>query len=153
MIKPRLPHSALLEISHLAWAAGFLDGEGCIHIAKVTSRRGSRTTYRLRLTLVQNCFETLLHFHAVLGIDGGIHRVVRRAEQNRQCYSLVYDGKQARHAIQALLPYLVRKRAEGLAALAFYDEGRVGLRPGRNGLPEDLWEIRERYYRKLRSLK
>jgi hypothetical protein len=55
--------------------------------------------------------------------------------------------------VDAGQPYLIRKRAEALAALAFYEEGRAGWYPGRNGFPEELWRIRERYYRKLRSLK
>lgn len=141
------------DASHLAWAAGFLDGEGCIHIAKTTYACGRRSTYRLRLTLVQNCIETLWHFQTVLRVHSGLHRVARLAAHNRQCYSLSYDGKQAREAIEVLLPYLVRKRAEALAALAFYEDGRLGWHPGRNGLPEELWRTRERYYRKLQSLK
>jgi len=137
----------------LAWAAGFVDGEGCIHIAKASHPSGRRSSYRLRLTLVQNCLETLWTFQSALGVHGGLHRILRRLEHNKQCYSLSYDGKQAREVIQAVLPYLVRKRAEALAALAFYEEGRVDWHPGRNGCPEELWRIRERFYRKLRSLK
>jgi hypothetical protein len=141
------------EATQLAWAAGFVDGEGCIHIAKTNFPCGRRSTYRLRLTLAQNCIETLWHFQDVLPVHGGLHKINRLAAHNKQCYLLSYDGKQAREAIEALLPYLVRKRAEALAALAFYEDGRVGWYPGRNGVPEELWRTRERYYRKLRSLK
>ena len=140
------------QACHLAWAGGFLDGEGCIHIAK-TSRSERRDTYRLRLTVSQNCVETLWHLQSVLGIRGGLHRIVRRVEHNRQCYVLAYDGRQARDAIQSVLPHLVRKRIEAQTALAFYKEGRVEWHPGRSGCPEELWRTREKFYRKLRALK
>jgi hypothetical protein len=71
----------------------------------------------------------------------------------KQCYVLVYDGRQARDAIQAVLPHLVRKRVEAQTALAFYEEGRVEWRPGRSGCPEELWRTREKFCRKLRALK
>jgi len=43
----------------IAWAAGFVDGEGCIHLARVQRTCGNRINYRLRLSVSQNCLVTL----------------------------------------------------------------------------------------------
>ena len=136
------------------WAAGFLDGEGCIHVVPQTYRdTGRNTTYRLRLSLAQNNHEVLGHFLRGLGAQGRIYATGRNLGENRQMYTLVYDGKHALEVIVRLMPHLVRKRAEAEVACAFWVEGRCGLRPGRHGLPPQVQATRKRLYLKLRRLK
>jgi hypothetical protein len=137
-----------------AWASGFADGEACFHIAKQRYKDPARkTTYRLRLCIEQNDFEVLEHFRVGLGVHGVIYDKKREISHNKQVYRLNYDGKHALQAIAALLPMLVRKRAEAQVAVAFWTQGMAGSRFGRNGLPAGIAAIRERFYWKLRKLK
>ena len=78
----------------LAWAAGFVDGEGCIRIAK--RKNPSNPVYSLEITISQNCIETLEHFKEVLGIDCGrsrIHSATARVKSD--VYYLTYRSQNA----------------------------------------------------------
>ena len=48
--------SALPQFS-LEWAAGFADGEACLHIAKQTYRSVRSDTYRLSVRITQTAWE------------------------------------------------------------------------------------------------
>jgi hypothetical protein len=137
----------------IEWAAGFLDGEGCIHIARQTYRGKRSATYVLRVYIVQNNREVLEHFRDGVGIDARIYKVKRLTAHNKQVYTLNFQGKKALALIATLAPHLVRKREEAQVAMTYWVEGRVGFRPGPKGLPPELVATRERLYLKLRSLK
>jgi hypothetical protein len=137
----------------LAWAAGFVDGEGCIHLAKVKRTCGHLINYRLRLTVSQNCLTTLEHLKGLLGVAGYLTKTRRRLQHNKQIYSLIYDGRHAHDVIASLAPYLVRKRLEAQIALDFYTHGQPSLHPGPKGTPKAIWDYRRRCYDKLRRLK
>ena len=142
-----------LSAFSIEWAAGFLDGEGCIHIARQTYRGQRRDTFRLRVYIVQNNREVLEHFRDGVGIDARLYKVRRTAQHNKQVYTLNFEGKKAMAVIALLMPHLIRKREEAQTAVAYWVEGRVGMRPGPKGLPPEIAALRERLYFKLRSLK
>lgn len=98
------------------WAAGFADGEACIHVARQTYQGNRRDTYVLRVSIVQNDLQLLQFFQKGLGIHAGIYAVKRNIGQNRQCYSLNYNGIHALQLILLLGPFLVRKRLEAVTA-------------------------------------
>lgn len=137
----------------IEWAAGFLDGEGCIHIARQTYRGKRGATFVLRVYIVQNNREVLEHFRDGVGIDARIYKVKRLTAHNKQVYTLNFQGKKALSLIAMLAPHLVRKREEAQVAMTYWVEGRVGFRPGPKGLPSELVATRERLYLKLRTLK
>jgi hypothetical protein len=135
-----------------AWAAGMLDGDGCISIFK--QRYTSRTaTYRLVVQITENCLKTLEHFRECVGDIGPIHEVTRRISHNKQVYALIYSGPKAVRGLQRLAPHLVRKRAKAEVALSFIDKGRVGRRFGARGVPVEIERIRISHYDKLRAPK
>jgi len=136
----------------LAWASGFLDGEACIHLARVKRTCGNGVNYRLRVAVSQNCEDTLLELQRILG-GGFMTRVRRTMQHTRQIYNLVLDGRAAIAAIIAVEPYLRRKRPEAHVAIRFYQEGMPGLHPGPNGTPAHIWALRESCYDSLRRLK
>ena len=137
----------------LAWAAGFLDGEGCINIAKQRYKTGRSDTYRLGVSLAQNNLPTLEAFRTAVGIPSPIHPTKRADNHSRQCYTLNFSGKKARLLLITLMPYFRRKLKEATAVLEFWTEGRVGM-PG-NGKRVDpgLIAKREYYYLLLQRLK
>ena len=137
----------------LAWAGGFVDGEGCISIVRQTYTCGRKETMRLVCSITQNNRKVLEHLRDGAGIDGRIYKVKHRSFHTKPVFVLNFDGKKAMAFIALLTPYLIRKRAEALTAWAYWVEGRVGARFGRNGMPPELRAIRERLYLKMRSLK
>ena len=79
-------------IASLGWAAGFVDGEGCIHLARVQRTCGNRINYRLRLSVSQNCLVTLEHLRGLLGGTSYLTKVRRKLQHNKQIYTLIYAG-------------------------------------------------------------
>lgn len=137
----------------LAWCAGFLDGDGCVSITKQQMPGRKNLTYRLRLTLVQNCLETLNVFQAAIGEKSFVTTQGPKLEHNRQIYSLIYDGQHALAALNKLEPYLVRKRMSAIAARMFWVDGRMGTLPGPKGFDMGVWRTREYWFNKLRRMK
>lgn len=137
------------------WAAGFIDGEGCIHIAKQTfpARTGRKPIYRLRVCISQNNREVLERILGGLGVHGNIYRVRRNLGQNRQNYSLVYDGRYALELLARVGRFLVRKFPEAQVAWNYWHQGAGGTRFGGKGVPADVVAFRERCYRKLQRMK
>lgn len=137
---------------NLEWAAGLLDGDGCISIVRQTYPCRA-SNLRLTVSITQNCRETLEHFQASAGIDGSISNMKWRPEHNRQVYVLNYAGPGARALIERLQPCLYRKRHEAAVALDFCELGQTSRRFGRSGVPPHLQALRETYYKKLKALK
>jgi hypothetical protein len=136
----------------LAWAAGMLDGDGCVAIVKQTYPNRS-STYRLVVQVTQNDLQTLKHFRVCVGVPAPIHEVKRRIGHNRQVYALMYSGPKAVLVLQRLAAHLVRKRPEAEVALSFIEKGQVGRRFGGRSVPSAIEQIRISHYNKLRALK
>ena len=137
----------------VAWAAGFVDGEGCISLSKTTQPGRKHPTYRPRFDLTQNNREVLVEVREILGEAAGLYTNKRQPGQNRQTYSLVFDGVHALRAIAKLRPELRRKHVEADELLSYPVRGLMGVHPGPNGYPPGVWKERERIYRKLQKLK
>ena len=137
----------------LAWAAGFVDGEGCISIVRQAYKHGRKASMRLVCSITQNNRDVLEHLRDGMGIDARVYKVKRRSFHTKPVFVLNYDGKKAMAFIALLTPHLIRKRAEALTAWTYWVEGRVGARFGPKGMPPELRATRERLYLKMRSLK
>ena len=137
----------------IAWCAGMFDGDGCVIISKQRQPGRKNFSYRLTLSLVQNCYATVNHFRTVLGLPHCLVEIRRKIQHNRQIYDLRFDGLHSVAALRLLTPFLIRKSVEAQAALDFWVAGSMGVLPGRNGLAAEVWLTRERYYKKLRKLK
>lgn len=150
---PPFVQSGAFPAFSIEWAAGFADGEACIHIARQKYGNGRRDTFVLRVSIVQNDLQSLQRFQQGMGIHAGIYAVKRVLGQNRQCYTLNYNGPHAMQLILLLGPFLVRKRMEAITAWQFWVHGQAGRRFGPRGMPAAVMATRERLYWKLRSLK
>jgi hypothetical protein len=137
----------------LAWAAGFIDGEGCVHIARQRHAGRARCSYRLGVFITQNDKSVLEHLRQVLGINAPIFAVKRARNHKKQCYTLNYTGKHALRLLVLLRDFLQRKRAEAQAGLDFWVEGRMGERFGAKGTPPEVVERREHFCQLMRQLK
>jgi hypothetical protein len=137
----------------LAWAAGLMDGDGCVFISKQLQRGRKHPTYRLCVSVVQNCHETITRFQQALGLSACLVPVRRTSQHNRRVYSLQYDGVHALRALQLLKPDLFRKSVEASVAIEAWTVCAMGVLPGCGGLPASVWRAREYYYKKLQRLK
>lgn len=138
----------------LEWAAGFADGEGCIHIFMQRYADPKRKkSYRLGFTISQNDLQVLEHFQQGLIIAERIYKAKRLPSHNRQVYTLNCTGRSALRVIAMLEPHLVRKQLQARAALDYWRLGHGGAHPGRYGWPASVIAIRERFYQKLKALK
>ncbi|HEU4460880.1 MAG TPA: LAGLIDADG family homing endonuclease [Methylibium sp.] len=135
----------------LGWAAGFADGESCIHITRAANR--GRPSYRLGVSVAQNNLEVLEHFRRTVGVRSGLYKTKRQANHKRQCYTLNYTGRYASEAIEKLLPHFVGKRNQALTALRFWVEGQFGAHRRGRRVDDAVQEIRHRYYLELRAMK
>ena len=147
-----IPVSSIVHATDIAWAAGMIDGEGCIHIARVKRASGHRVNYRLRLNVTQNCRATLQELQRIFGAGYIVH-VKRRLQHSKQIYALVLDGASALAAIRYVAPYLRRKAAEAEVAVAFYEKGDLHRHPGPKGADPAIWAFRAWCYTRLKSLK
>jgi hypothetical protein len=142
----------LSQSARLGWAAGFLDGEGCIHITKQQYRTSRTPTYRLGVQVTQNHLETLERFREIVCADARIYATKRAPNHKRQCYALNCYGHVAASLLLELLPHLRRKREEAEAAISFWfarsARGRDGTR-----VDESTSELREHYFLLLKRLK
>lgn len=134
----------------IGWAAGILDGEGCVHIARQTYRDPSRRpTYRLRLTIAQNQIDVLQEFEWIVGLRGSIRSPKPTKKQNRVCHYLNFDGMKAFVVLQKLKEHLRRKREHVKTAEDFRRECDIHVHPGPRGTPLEVWERREWYYNRM----
>jgi hypothetical protein len=133
----------------IAWAAGFVDGEGSIGITRqgsITRKNGRRYPgqHHLRLVISQKDRAPLLIIQSLWG--GYIHE---RKDGSGIC-CLIICGQQVENALTDMLPYLVVKRKQAEAALEFrslinnWDSGRR--------LTEDDIEIRSWYHDQIKAL-
>ena len=139
--------------SDLAWAAGFIDGEGCIHIAKQRYRGKRADTYRLGVHVTQNDRGVLESLCEAVGIRAPIYEVRRAHNHRKQCYTLNFSGKSALRLLTLLGSYFRRKHREAQAALDFWIEGRMGMAGTGKPLPAELAAVREHYFHLLKRLK
>lgn len=137
----------------IIWAAGFADGEACIHISKTQLKDRANPTYRLVVSLCQNHLGSLRRFARALDLPERFYDVKRTATMNRDAMTFIVCDKKAYHALHLLLPYLTRKAPEARMAIEAYEVGQMDVHPGANGHHARVWKVREKYYRKLRNMK
>lgn len=98
----------------LAYAAGFVDGEGSIGFYSST----------VRLTVVNTNLPVLRWFQRLFG--GSITAKRARSSQHRRAFHWVVAGARARAALAALIPHLREKRPQARLALRI-----AGMPPAR----------------------
>ena len=140
------------RIEH-AYAAGVVDGEGCIYYSTTTMRGRRNPTYRLGLSIGQNHHGLLVRVARALDVPPRIYPVKRTLGMNRDAEVLQIGDQHALKALQTILPYLTRKKPEAAVAIAGYELGQLRVHPGPQGHAPEIWAIRERCYKKLQKMK
>jgi hypothetical protein len=104
--------------TEIAWAAGFLDGEGCIRVVNHDAKRRRTSSHLLHVHVVQVSREPLDALRALFG--GGIYRS-HRTNPGRNCrpaWTWSVYGQVAASAVKQMLPYLIVKRPQAELAVS-----------------------------------
>jgi hypothetical protein len=109
----------IVRKNQVAWAAGFIDGEGCIGIY-----RTGANAYRVSLSAGQKYNEEpLMRLQALFG-----GTIVRPKGKNRSYANAYWNltSKRATDALKEMLPFLTVKREQAEVAIAFQSRRLVG---------------------------
>ena len=102
-----------------AWAAGFVDADGCISLHP--QRLNGYTSPIVQLIIVQKDIVGLEHFRAIFDGKEKISPVYRH-KKTFMYWRLVFSTKRAAHVLQLILPYLVLKREVAQVALELQND-------------------------------
>lgn len=148
-----LPDARDTHVLDLAWTAGFVDGEGCIHMSKTRIAGRKNFSYRLVMSITQNHLGSLTRVARTLDLPHYVYEVRRSVGMNRDAYTLIICDQHVVSALRLLLPYLTRKAPEARVAIEAYQVGKMNIHPGPKGHAPEVWTTREKSYRKLRAMK
>ena len=143
----------MVKQSDRAYAAGFFDGEGCVHIQMLKKRVGQRRSPSYQLTLVLDQVDPapLMHIQSIFG--GRVRCRMRKNGNRRAQFTLAFYGPQAARFLKQIRPFLIVKAAQADIALEF---ARKKLKPGqvgRGGLSADTLAGYEAIKQELSRLK
>lgn len=120
------------------WAAGFVDGEGCI-----TVHKNSNNSHILRLQVDSTTPSVLGVLHGLFGgrVNGPYNRGQYKDSYNRRpIWVWSACGKEALSALEKIEPYLLVKREQAQLALSFPPPNKRGPRIRTS---EEVWNRRE----------
>jgi len=138
-----------LKSEQLAYAAGLIDGEGCLTIS-VRRPEGRRKAVHhcVRLSIGMTHLPVLRRLRSWFG--GQISPVKKQKTFHKQAHEWRLWSNQALDCIEQLLPYLVVKRAE---ARVFLQYKKWRRRRGAKDLPKEIVQARESLRFELMRLK
>lgn len=133
-----------------AYAAGIIDGEGCIRLTKrgAAGGKGFRVgQYTLTLE-VTNTDKQIIDW--LVGKFGGSvsHTGVNHRENRKEKWHWRVAANKALYALDAIFPYLIIKRRQAKLGRRFQ---RYAQYPGRAATPR-VQALHERFYQELRVL-
>jgi hypothetical protein len=100
----------------IAWAAGFLDGEGCFNLSKSSGKGCHETTKNAVLYAGQTRTAPLDRLAELFGGNVRPAKVTAAGSLN---YQWVITGSQLVPVLEELIPHLVLKQGEARAVLAY----------------------------------
>jgi LAGLIDADG endonuclease len=130
------------------WAAGFIDGEGCVSIGRAKAKDHNWYSYTLNLAVSQKTEAPLKRLHEMFG--GHLFNYKSRGVVY---YRWQHWGPGALAAIKELLPYLFVKREVAEVGIRFQEQMTAWNKEyGRRGYPEEVVTGRELFWSQARAL-
>lgn len=145
-------------VAELAYAAGFIDGEGCIHISERSAywqHLGKKTRYTGFFGAVkvsQNVKEPLEMLQRLFG--GNVRLRDHPGKDNRRWNHYEWEAPRSVVAdtLEAILPYLIVKHCEAELAIPFFRSLAGGFHSGRR-LTDEIREQRRSLIRGVKEAK
>jgi len=136
----------------LAWAAGFIDGDGFITIQNRVTKYKDKT-YTGTYLRVGACQAHLTPLETLQDIFGGSIRPKNcgpnpHGYNRKQQWIWTLSTKQAQVALQQMLPYLVHKKEVALLGIAFQETMQLD----KHTVPTDIVELRKQYQQDIQYL-
>jgi hypothetical protein len=132
-----------MSLYDIAWAAGFIDGEGCIHIHKMT--RKNNIYFGLILHVSNTNYDSILKLKTIFNC-GSIQ--VRKTCSDKNIWTYVVTGKEAASVLSLIKDYSIVKLSEINLALEFQSTIIHGGK-----VPSTYDSDRLAYYEKMKELK
>lgn len=132
----------------LAWAAGIVDGEGCIYIRRNISPVGTEN-YALAVKVVMTHEATVRRIHRIFNL-GSVGLTHRASPNHKQAWTWKAMSRQAERVLTSILPWLYTKQDQADIALEFM---RVPVATGGRKTPASIQDERVRLYWTLREAK
>lgn len=131
--------STLLDV---AWAAGFIDGEGCFWINRQIRKGRTRLTHFVGISAFQLKIEPLEKLQRIFG--GKIYKAITDRPNQVDGHQWRISGPDARLTAQALKPFLLVKWVQADLVEQFYEipprnRGRAGVPPEEVARRESLY--------------
>jgi len=142
----------------LAWAAGIIDGEGCLSMnrQRASTRKDLRTdTFRPLLKVTMGHRETIERLFEMFQV-GSVQNHVARSKKVNASWTWLCQCAQVWPPLEQVFPYLLTKREEAELLLRFREEVPSGLVGGSEGNPvvaDEVVDLKARFYWQLMMLK
>lgn len=136
----------------VSYAAGIVDGEGCIRIVRRNPRQGRSTSYSVMVNVVQKDGRIVDFMY---GNWGGMVYLKNKNNGNWIYEWRLTEGK-ALDFLKTIYPYMIVKKAQAKLAFEFETRKRVGFKHlnGRfERLTENELQIREAMYQEMCKIK
>lgn len=147
-----------LKESDFGYAAGFLDGEGCIFIARSISKDNRYDKHKeylrhqLRISVSQNKKAPIEWLMQKFGGCCSFKTGKRSYDNGRyERWDWVIGNKAASDFLLLVRPYLIVKALEADIAIEF--QKTVNYHTGRNKLSDEIMHFRETCYKNLKLAK
>lgn len=139
-----------MENINFIWAAGLIDGEGCICIKRqiVKASPTGRRSYMLSVSISMVHKPTILKMQSLFGGYVRIRKSIRANHRTAWEWSVL--SREAKFVLESILSYSVTKLDEVVAGLKFAN--REMAKGGCRAIPSE-GDIREAMYLQLRSMK
>lgn len=129
----------------LAYIAGIIDGEGCIHINKRKQKLGRNDDFAIEITIVNTSKKLMEWLWDKLG--GYLNFRKSKNSKWKGCYRLRVSRLQAEILLKRLLPYLIAKKSQAEIVLELRKHIKLGKT---QRLSEKELERREFLYLKIK---
>ncbi len=137
-----------MDTADLAYMAGIMDGEGCIHIGREQHSDRLIPCYWLEIMIGITDRYICRLFHGNFG--GTVRNIGEATETHYAKWMWRISGNKASDMLQLLLPYLRLKHSQAELALKFQSHRKYW---GNKGKPEEELKLDESEYTLMRNLK
>lgn len=128
-----------------AWAAGIIDGEGCIHLRRRSEAAGY---FALVLKVTMGHRPTIDRLHSLF--DLGTIQENRSNKGHNPAWSWVCTTRQVGAVLDIVQPYLVTKADEAVIAREYL---ALPVMPGTRSIPPELAAARLDLFERMRDAK
>jgi hypothetical protein len=147
------PDHKIISSEDLAYIAGIVDGEGCIHIVKRNpTYRCKSYSYNVLLNISNTDDDVLNWITTLIGV-GNVNKInmENKPKYRKQMYQYQVASTRAIYFLKLILPYLHIKKEQALLAIEF--NLTHADKKGRKGKSKEHFIQQEMYYTKMRKLK